>query len=255
LLQYEVIHPQNWPLFQKLVMLCSLPEPASFPIAIRQIVQRVNLGLTDLIPEIAEIASSLITTHSPLRHSSEVANAAYACLALGLTMSDTAVDEISLCDDPVVALLALDCEQRNLTSKPLDKTLWSTHMNGDGLYDEFWILAYEANVKAWLPNTGGMDFVAADPNFSLLKAAGIHFYDATLNMPVPPGGVAVATAPGASAVPAAAAVPTIPTPPATTTVPTETTVPLAPGVQAPPMPAGAVPPAESVVPTDPMVSL
>jgi hypothetical protein len=76
------------------MMLCSLPEPACFPGAIRQIVLWVNSGQVGLIPEIAQIANSLIVTHSPLRHSSEVANAAYACLALGLTMEDAAVDAI-----------------------------------------------------------------------------------------------------------------------------------------------------------------
>jgi hypothetical protein len=82
-----------------------------------------------LIPEVAEIANSLIVTHSPLRHSSEVANAVYACLALGLTLGDAAVDAISKCDDAVVALLALDCEARHLTSKPFDKALWINHMS------------------------------------------------------------------------------------------------------------------------------
>jgi hypothetical protein len=233
LLQYEAIHIQNWSLFQKLLMLCSLPEPACFQGAIRQIVQRINAGLTGLIPEISDIANSLIVTHSPLRHSSEVANAAYACLALGLTIGDTAVDAISRCDDSVVALLALDCEQRNLTTKPLDKTLWSNHMNADGLYDEFWLLAYEANVKAWLPNPGGVDFVAADPNFSLLKAAGVCFYDATLNLSATPGAVAIPTAPGASAGPNS---PTMPVTPTSSE------------------PTAAVPPAELAAPTDPAIS-
>jgi hypothetical protein len=232
LLQFETIHPQNWSLFQKLLMLCSLPEPACFQAAVRQIVQRVNAGATGLIPEISEIANSLIVTHSPLRHSSEVANAVYACLALGLTMGDSAVDAISKCDDPVVALLALDCEQRNLLTKPLDKTLWSSHMNADGLYDEFWLLAYEANIKAWLPNSGGIDFVTADPNFSLLKAAGVFFYDATLN---PSGAPATAapTAPGASGGPNA---------------PMVSVAPMLPGA------ATAVPPAEPAAPTDPATS-
>jgi hypothetical protein len=193
LLQFETIHPENWNLFQRLVMLCSLPEPACFPGAIRQIIFRRNAGLVGLIPEVAEIANSLVVTHSPLRHSSEVANAAYACSALGLTLGDAAVDAVSKCDDAVVALLALDCEARNLTSKPLDKALWITHMNADALYDEYWLLAYEASLKAWLPNPGGIDFVAADPNFSLLKAAGVHFYDSAINIPAPPVGVTLPT--------------------------------------------------------------
>jgi hypothetical protein len=57
--------------------------------------------------------------------------------------------------DPVVALLALDCERHGLVSKPLDKTLWSLHMTPDALYDEHWLLSYEANIKNWLPSVGG----------------------------------------------------------------------------------------------------
>lgn len=184
LLQFETIHPENWSLFQKLLMLCSFPEPACFPGAIRQIVLRKNLGMANLIPEIAEITNALVVTHSPLRHSSEVANAVYACIALGMTLGDAAVDAVSRCDDPVVALLALDCESRNLTTKKVDKTLWKSHMKAAALYDEYWLLAYEANIRNWLPNNRGKDFVAADPNFSSLKAAGVHFYDTTINLPV-----------------------------------------------------------------------
>jgi hypothetical protein len=233
LLRYEVIESQNWQLFQRLIMLCSLPEPACFPVALRQIVVRLNAGQTTLIPEIAEIANALIVTHSPLRHSSEVANAAYACLALGLTMNDEAVDAISQCDDPVVALLALDCEERQLTSKPLNKTLWSSHMKAEELYDEFWLLAYEANLKGWLPDIGGIDFVAADQNFGVLKAAGVQFYDANLGVPAaaPPvtSTLSAAPAPGSTAGPSNSPAPA-----------TGTTA--------------ALPPTEIIVLTDPLVS-
>jgi hypothetical protein len=135
-------------------------------------------------------------------------------------VSDDAVDAISQCDDPVVALLALDCEQKNLTAKPLNHPLWSTHMNADGLYDEFWLLAYEANFKGWLPNAGGVDFVAADANFSQLKTAGVCFYNPALNTFATSGGASTATAPGASAVPAAPVVPPISTSPGALAAPT-----------------------------------
>ena len=179
LLQFETIDPGNWQLFQRLLMLCALPEPASFPFAARLIVAKSATQNGGLIPELSSIANNLITTHSPLRHSSEVANAIWACLALQLTIGDAAVDAISGCDDPVVALLALDAENRHLTSKPIDKTLWCSHMNSAALYDEFWLLAYEANVRNWLPNQGGVDFVANDLNFGQLKTAGVHFYTPT----------------------------------------------------------------------------
>jgi hypothetical protein len=174
------IDPSNWILFQKLLLLCAIPEPASFPYVLEQIISRKNAGAGAIIPELEEVANELIVRHSALRHSSEVANAAWACLALGLKLGNTAVDSIAQCDDSLVALLALDCEQQGLLSKPIDKTLWSSHMTGEALYDEHWLLAYEANFKNWLPGVGGIDHVAADVNFAFLKQCGVYFYDQQL---------------------------------------------------------------------------
>ncbi len=50
-------------------------------------------------------------------------------------------------------------------------------MSVDALYDEHWLLAYEAKVKGWLPSVSGTDHVAADPNFGFLKSRKVFFYD------------------------------------------------------------------------------
>ncbi len=42
-------------------------------------------------------------------------------------------------------------------------------MSAGALYDEHWLLAYEANVKGWLPSVSGTDHIAADPNFRFPK--------------------------------------------------------------------------------------
>ena len=36
---------------------------------------------------------------------------------------------------------------------------------------------YEANVKGWLANKGGKDFVSKNKYFGPMKAAGVSFYD------------------------------------------------------------------------------
>lgn len=177
------LDPANWPLFQRLLLLCVIPNPASFPYVLERIIRYKNAGATPMLSDLEEIANTIIVRHSVLNHSSEVANAVWACLALGLRMHDQAVDSISRCDDVVVALLALHCEQQGLTSKPIDKTVWSTHMTDDSLYDEYWLLAYEANIKGWLPPLNGSDYVAADANFGFLKANGVFFYDTALAVP------------------------------------------------------------------------
>lgn len=176
-LRSVIVAPGNWTMFQKLLLLCVIPEPATLPYVLEQIIVRKNSGAGAVLGQMEEIVNDLIRNHSNLKHSSEIANALWACLALHLRISDRAVGAVSHCDDPVVALLALDCERNGLLSKPIDTTLWSSHMTSDSLYDEYWLLAYEANCKGWLPNVGGTDYVSADPNFRFLKSQSVSFYD------------------------------------------------------------------------------
>lgn len=171
------VDPANWAMFQQLLLLCVIPEPATLPYVLEQIIQRKNAGAGPIRGQMKEIANDLIQNHSSLKHSSEVANAVWACLALKLQIGDKAVDAVSQCDDPVVAPLVLDCEQHGPLSKAPNKTLWASHMTADSLYDEHWLLAYEANFKGWLPNVGGTDHVAANPNFQFLKSQNVYFYD------------------------------------------------------------------------------
>jgi len=179
------IDPSNWLLFQQLLMDCAAPEPACIPLVLEAIISRVNTGASPAVAPIESVLNSLIVDHSPLAHSSEVAWALWACLAPGIKVSGTAVAALSDCDDSVVALLALHCETQGLLNGYLNKNLWSNYMNAQALYEDHWLLSYEANIKGWLPSQGSKDHVAADPNFGFLKAAGVSFYDSTMAVPLP----------------------------------------------------------------------
>jgi hypothetical protein len=48
-------------------------------------------------------------------------------------------------------------------------------MTAQDLSSEMWLLAYEANVKGWLPSRA--DFVAADGFFKYLKQNNVSFYN------------------------------------------------------------------------------
>lgn len=176
------IRPENWKLFQRLLLLCVMPEPSCLAWVLDQLIIRKNQG-AEILNDIEEIVNTLIIEHSSKNHSSEVAHSLWACLALNLNICNSAVDKLSQFDDPVVALLALDCESHGLTLKPLDKALWCDHMIKESLYDEFWLLSYEANVKGWLPSKTGTDHVGNDASFSFLKANGVRFYDQSLATP------------------------------------------------------------------------
>ena len=49
-------------------------------------------------------------------------------------------------------------------------------MKVDELYDEHWLLAYEANVKGWLPSVGSSDHVREPAEFNFLKRNKVEFY-------------------------------------------------------------------------------
>jgi hypothetical protein len=185
-LQYAVgrlkplsINTGNWQLFQRLLLNCAVPEPATFNHVLEALIIRVNAGAHPEIPQIEEAINSIICDHSFLGHSSEVAWALLACLALRIPISSGACAALSRCDDSVVALLALHCEAEKLCASPLDKSIWLNYMNQESLYEDHWLLSYEANLKGWLPSQEGIDHVANDPNFGFLKAAGVTFYDMT----------------------------------------------------------------------------
>ncbi len=59
-------------------------------------------------------------------------------------------------------------------------------MTADALYEKHWLLAYEANIKKWLPNKGGTDHVHKDANFGFLKANKVSFYNSRLAAPARP---------------------------------------------------------------------
>jgi hypothetical protein len=181
------IEPSNWELFQHLLLDCAAPEPAALSYVLESIISRVNAGAAPACVDIEEVVNTLIVAHSELAHSSEVAWALWACLALGLTVSRDASKAVSGCRDSVVALLALHCEAQGRVAAPLDHTVWLSYMNEDNLYEEHWLLSYEANVKGWLPSQGGGDHVCTDPNFRFLKTASVSFYDAAMAVPAGPG--------------------------------------------------------------------
>jgi hypothetical protein len=193
------VQPPNWGLFQNLLLNCVAPEPAVLPYVLESIISRVNAGAIPALEEIKEVVNALIIDHSGLAHSSEVAWALWACLALGIKILPEAAKRVSECRDSAVALLALHCEVAGLVNTSLDHTIWSSYMNHDSLYEEHWLISYEANVKGWLKSQSGGDHVASDPNFQFLKAADVSFYDVTK---------AVRSSPGVPT-----PVPSLPTPP------------------------------------------
>lgn len=62
-------------------------------------------------------------------------------------------------------------------------------MDTENLYSEHWLLAYEANIKGWLPSVTSRDHVMADSRFGFLKSNGVEFYELARATQLVPTGI------------------------------------------------------------------
>ena len=124
--------------------------------------------------------NKIAEVNAPAGHEYEVAWCLWAALSWQLQISAVAASAISQLENSVIAILALDALHAGLfAAGGLDTRSWESRMTTDELYEEQWLLAYEANVQGWLPSVAMADHVAADPNFQFLKAQNVRFYTPT----------------------------------------------------------------------------
>jgi hypothetical protein len=96
-----------------------------------------------------------------------------------VNISKSVGDKIAEIDDDVVALVALDLVELGLLEAP-KLGLWRSRANSQNLYEDHWLLAYEAHEHGWLSTGSKNDYVEADPFFSILQSHGVRFYGAEL---------------------------------------------------------------------------
>ena len=177
----------NWGLYESLLLQCLSVEPGTAPAVIGELYkyhQLMPLGRE----RIAESLQQLISDHAHLQHGSEVVWALWGAICLTCTLEAKTVEMALSTKDPCVALCALHAISAGVVSGTVDTKELALLMQDPELVEHHWLLVYEANVKKWLPNINGRDFVSKNKYFGPMKAAGVSFYDvaATLNVVVKP---------------------------------------------------------------------
>jgi hypothetical protein len=178
---------QNWSLYESLLLQCLSVEPGTAPAVIGEL-YKYHLRMPIDRQRITESLQQLIEDHAPLHHGSEVVWALWGAISLGCTLDAKVIEKSLLASDPCVSLCALHMRAKGLVAGTADFSSLEALMHDDELIDTQWLLVYEANMKGWLPNKGGKDFVAANKHFGPMKTAGVSFYDdaATLQVTVKP---------------------------------------------------------------------
>jgi hypothetical protein len=174
-IEQDHLRPSEWVLVEHLLAQCANVEPSSLPHVVRVWADRKVKGYKLNIDLIRETLERTIESHSALGHGTEVGWAVWASIALDISLGGAASKALGKSTDDVVALLALDAQQRRL-APGLDVSVWAAQMTTLGLNGEHWLLAYEAAVKGWLPTVGGGDHLARDSSFAWMRSNGVTFY-------------------------------------------------------------------------------
>lgn len=165
----------NWAFCESLLLRAALSEPTMLSV-LGDIYDRFAPFHTDKDNQaLTSTLESICSYHAPLQQGNEVSWALWLAKKMSVTISKTVGDKIVGVDDDIVALVALDLIDLGYlrAAKP---GLWRSFMTDSNLYDDHWLLAYEAHEHGWLPSKSDYDYVAADQFFSILQGHGVRFY-------------------------------------------------------------------------------
>jgi hypothetical protein len=178
------LQDKEWEALDALLLRAAVAEPGALP-AILRIFENHERN-----PDGADKAlESICLYHASLQQASEVAWALWTAKRLSISLSNEVADAVETVDDDIVALVALELHDNGLLPTPdTSFQLWSDYMSAEHLYSDHWLLAYEALEHGWLPSRDGLDYVAADAYFQLLKQHSVKFYDTSADVEEPDSG-------------------------------------------------------------------
>lgn len=173
----------NWPLYESLLLQCLSVEPGTAPAVIGELYKYHRRMPLD-ISRICDSLQQLIDDHAPQHHGSEVVWALWGAIILDCKIDASVVQKAISMGDPCVALCALHAISVGHVVGVVDVSSIEALMHETELTEEQWLLVYEANIKGWLTNMGGKDFVAKNKYFGPMKVAGVSFYDTTASLSI-----------------------------------------------------------------------
>ncbi|MGE4242381.1 MAG: RNA-directed DNA polymerase [Ramlibacter sp.] len=175
-----ILRLQNWDAFEAQLCLVAAAHPVTLQSIARLLSTYSKLGFPIGKLRLTRLLNSIIAEHAPLEHHSEVAWCLWICKELGLAMSAANVDSVAAMDSSICALILLDLHSTGCLPKTPSPSRWKAFETTSALWEEQWMLSYEAAVRGW----GGMSdvHVRADPHFEELRTRQVRFYDTGASM-------------------------------------------------------------------------
>ena len=150
-------------------------EPSAIPLASEMLVDINREG--NIVDQIKDTIQEILEFNAEFRYEFELTWILWLCSELDMEIDENIAKILSKIDNSFVALAVLHLKDKGLINNGLDTTLWESMMNKEELYEENWLLAYEAYIKGWLPSFTGADYLSEDPFFYILKTNNVEFFN------------------------------------------------------------------------------
>ena len=174
------LHKDNAVLFESFIVRAARINPISFPIAAQILINLKHKGHKISYDRIVKLIFDTIRKTSIIGRHGELSWALFLAKGLGIKIPGNILSETTKVESSVCALIILDLRNIGLISGNIDTTFWESFMNQATLRDNMWLLAYEADIKGWLPSPH--NHVENDPYFKVLKSRKVFFYDEKKNV-------------------------------------------------------------------------
>lgn len=176
-----IVRKQNWDRFEAYICQVAMGYPNTLQTVARLFSTYKSVGYSLGRTRLSRFINAVIEDHAPLGHHSEVAWCLWMAKDLDLAISDANVDLISEIHSSVCALLLLDLQSMGKLTKAPRTTYWKAQEKQVALYDDMWLLSYEAGIRGWSGFASA--HISADPHFERLLALNVHFYDTNAILP------------------------------------------------------------------------
>ncbi|WP_242470855.1 RNA-directed DNA polymerase [Thiocystis violacea] len=178
-----IVRKENWPAFEAQLCLAAMAHPVALQTIARLLSTYSGIGYAIDKRRLSRLVNAIVQEHAPLEHHSEVTWCLWMCKELRLTLSPQSVDLVAEMNSSICVLILLDLAAAGRLPKLPAPTRWRNFEHSDALWEDLWMLSYEAGVRGW----GGMSDVHIRQNeyFEELRQLDVRFYnDAATLMPL-----------------------------------------------------------------------
>ena len=168
------INKNNWSIVQAFILNSILYDPNGMPLACSILSEYYHKKYGVDNDKVLKTVNNIIQKSLISNSEYEIVWALWLTHILNINLTDDMIKKLCNIDHPIIALILLGLYKNR---RKLDTSVWEEHMVPDSLYNENWILAYEALMRGWLPPKTGKNYLDEDDFFAALKKYNVSFFD------------------------------------------------------------------------------